>query len=76
MQAVPGAGHVVLLEQPDVGTAAITEFIGGVEADKPEAPGTLASGTCPRQASGSKGELLGGCVIDIRLSVPRRGRDR
>ena len=29
---VPGAGHMVLVEQPDVGTAAITEFIRGVDA--------------------------------------------
>ena len=29
---VPGAGHMVLIEQPDVGTAAITEFIRGVDA--------------------------------------------
>lgn len=30
--AIPGAGHMVLVEQPDVGTAAITEFIRGVDA--------------------------------------------
>lgn len=29
---IPGAGHMVLIEQPDVGTAAITEFIRGVDA--------------------------------------------
>ena len=29
---VPGAGHMVLIEQPDAGTAAITEFIRGVDA--------------------------------------------
>jgi pimeloyl-ACP methyl ester carboxylesterase len=29
---VPGAGHMVLVEQPDAGTAAITEFIRGVDA--------------------------------------------
>jgi pimeloyl-ACP methyl ester carboxylesterase len=29
---VPGAGHMVLVEQPDTGTAAITEFIRGVDA--------------------------------------------
>ena len=29
---VPGAGHMVLVEQPDVGTEAITEFIRGVDA--------------------------------------------
>jgi pimeloyl-ACP methyl ester carboxylesterase len=29
---VPGAGHMVLVEQPDVGTAAITDFIRVVEA--------------------------------------------
>jgi pimeloyl-ACP methyl ester carboxylesterase len=29
---VPGAGHMVLVEQPDVGTAAITEFIRDVDA--------------------------------------------
>ena len=28
---VAGAGHMVLVEQPDVGTAAITEFIRGVD---------------------------------------------
>jgi pimeloyl-ACP methyl ester carboxylesterase len=28
---VPGAGHMVLVEQPEVGTAAITEFIRGVD---------------------------------------------
>lgn len=30
---IPGAGHMVFVEQPDVGTAAITEFIRGVEAE-------------------------------------------
>jgi pimeloyl-ACP methyl ester carboxylesterase len=30
---IPGAGHMGLVEQPDVGTAAITEFIRGVEAN-------------------------------------------
>ena len=29
---VPGAGHMVLVEQPDAGTAALTEFIRGVDA--------------------------------------------
>ena len=29
---VPGAGHMVLVEQPDAGTTAITEFIRGVDA--------------------------------------------
>lgn len=29
---VPGAGHVVLIEQPEVGTRAITGFIREVEA--------------------------------------------
>ncbi len=29
---IPGAGHMVLVEQPDAGTAAITEFIRGVDA--------------------------------------------
>ena len=29
---VPGAGHMVLVEQPEVGTAAITEFIREVDA--------------------------------------------
>ncbi|MEA3502335.1 MAG: alpha/beta hydrolase [Actinomycetota bacterium] len=29
---VPRAGHMVLVEQPDAGTAAITEFIRGVDA--------------------------------------------
>ena len=29
---IPGAGHVILIEQPDAGTAAITEFIRGVDA--------------------------------------------
>jgi pimeloyl-ACP methyl ester carboxylesterase len=32
--AIPGAGHMIFVEQPDVGTAAITEFIRGVEADR------------------------------------------
>ena len=32
LQAIPGAGHTVLIEQPDVGTAAITEFLREVEA--------------------------------------------
>ncbi len=30
--AIPGAGHFVLVEQPEVGTAAITEFIREAEA--------------------------------------------
>jgi 3-oxoadipate enol-lactonase len=30
---IPGAGHFVLVEQPDVGTGAITAFIREVEAD-------------------------------------------
>jgi pimeloyl-ACP methyl ester carboxylesterase len=29
---VPGAGHMVLVEQPDAGTTAITEFIREVDA--------------------------------------------
>jgi 3-oxoadipate enol-lactonase len=29
---VPGAGHMVLVEQPEIGTAAITEFIRGIDA--------------------------------------------
>jgi pimeloyl-ACP methyl ester carboxylesterase len=29
---VPGAGHMILIEQPDAGTAAITEFIREVDA--------------------------------------------
>jgi pimeloyl-ACP methyl ester carboxylesterase len=29
---VPGAGHMVLVEQPDAGTTAITEFIHEVDA--------------------------------------------
>jgi len=29
---VPGAGHMVLVEQPDAGTAAITDFIRGLDA--------------------------------------------
>lgn len=29
---VPGAGHMILVEQPEAGTAAITEFIRGVDA--------------------------------------------
>ena len=29
---VPGAGHMILIEQPEVGTAAITEFIRAVDA--------------------------------------------
>jgi pimeloyl-ACP methyl ester carboxylesterase len=29
---IPGAGHMVLVEQPDAGTAALTEFIRGVDA--------------------------------------------
>jgi pimeloyl-ACP methyl ester carboxylesterase len=32
--AIPGAGHMIFVEQPVVGTAAITEFIRRVEADK------------------------------------------
>lgn len=32
LQAIPGAGHMVFVEQPDVGTAAIIEFIREVEA--------------------------------------------
>jgi pimeloyl-ACP methyl ester carboxylesterase len=32
---VPGAGHMVLVEQPDVGTTAITDFIREVEARQP-----------------------------------------
>lgn len=32
LQTIPGAGHMVLVEQPHVGTAAITGFIRGVEA--------------------------------------------
>jgi pimeloyl-ACP methyl ester carboxylesterase len=28
---IPGAGHMVLVEQPDAGTAAITEFIRAVD---------------------------------------------
>lgn len=32
MVTVPGAGHMVLVEQPDAGTAAITDFIEEVEA--------------------------------------------
>jgi len=43
---IPGAGHLVFLEQPDVGTAAITEFIRGSRRPSPEARATLASGTC------------------------------
>lgn len=29
---IPGAGHMVLVEQPEAGTAAVTEFIRGVDA--------------------------------------------
>jgi pimeloyl-ACP methyl ester carboxylesterase len=29
---IPGAGHMVLVEQPDAGTAAITEFIRAIDA--------------------------------------------
>ena len=32
LMTVPGAGHMVLVEQPDAGTTAITEFIRGVDA--------------------------------------------
>lgn len=32
MVTIPGAGHMVLAEQPDAGTAAISEFIRGVDA--------------------------------------------
>lgn len=32
LQTIPAAGHMVLVEQPHVGTAAITGFIRGVEA--------------------------------------------
>ena len=32
LMTIPGAGHMVLVEQPDAGTAAITEFIRGVDA--------------------------------------------
>ena len=30
--AVPRAGHMVLVEQPELGTTAITDFIAEVEA--------------------------------------------
>jgi pimeloyl-ACP methyl ester carboxylesterase len=29
---IPGAGHMVLIEQPDTGTGAVAEFIRGVDA--------------------------------------------
>jgi pimeloyl-ACP methyl ester carboxylesterase len=32
LMTVPGAGHMVLVERPDAGTTAITEFIRGVDA--------------------------------------------
>jgi hypothetical protein len=48
---VAGAGHVVILEQPDVVDRAVADLVGRVAAGRPEAEGRARTGRA--EAAGS-----------------------
>lgn len=71
LATIPGAGHMVLVEQPETGTAAISEFIRGVDARQPRGPSTNTALPCtpPVDNPPSVPERTGGDSMSIACSV-------